>query len=69
VSICEYALSNIFDRVGSRLSRIGAALLRGEQSRETDHRSTSWKDHRRSEILRDFRDLMYGHTLDLPVKV
>jgi hypothetical protein len=30
---------------------------------------TSWNQARRKEILKDFRDLMYGHTPDLPVKL
>jgi hypothetical protein len=29
----------------------------------------SWQTYRRSEILRDFRDLMYGHTPDLPIQL
>jgi hypothetical protein len=29
----------------------------------------SWSSTRRKEILKDFRDLMYGHTPDLPVKL
>lgn len=29
----------------------------------------AWKEKRRPEILKDFRDLMYGHTPELPVKL
>ena len=29
----------------------------------------SWKSTRRNEILRDFRDLMYGHTPELPTRL
>ena len=31
--------------------------------------AASWRTKRREEILRDFRDLMYGHTPELPVKL
>jgi len=31
--------------------------------------ATSWRANRRNEILRDFRDHMYGHTPELPVKL
>lgn len=31
--------------------------------------AASWKATRRGEILRDFRDLMYGHTPELPIKL
>src|SRR6185436_14546829 len=31
--------------------------------------AASWRATRRSEILRDFRDLMYGHTPELPIKL
>src|SRR4051794_31804415 len=42
-------------------------LLSKDGKRITD--SASWQATRRSEILRDFRDLMYGHTPELPVKL
>ena len=42
-------------------------LLGKDKKRITD--SASWKEHRRKEILRDFRDLMYGHTPQLPIKL
>ena len=29
----------------------------------------SWMRQRRSEILQDFRDLMYGHTPELPIRL
>jgi len=31
--------------------------------------AASWKSIRRNEILQDFRDLMYGHTPELPIKL
>ncbi len=31
--------------------------------------ASDWLAKRRPEVLRDFRDLMYGHTPDLPVRV
>jgi len=31
--------------------------------------AAAWKAARRGEILRDFRDLMYGHTPELPIKL
>lgn len=42
-------------------------LLGKDGKRVTD--ATSWRDKRRNEILRDFRDLMYGHTPALPFKL
>jgi hypothetical protein len=42
-------------------------LLSKQKNRITD--AKSWKDIRRTEILRDFRDLMYGHTPELPIKL
>ena len=42
-------------------------LLGKDGKRVTD--ATSWRDKRRNEILRDFRDLMYGHTPELPLKL
>ena len=41
-------------------------LLGKDGKRVTDR--ASWRDKRRNEILRDFRDLMYGHTPELPLK-
>src|SRR4051812_35758257 len=31
--------------------------------------AAAWKASRRPEVLRDFRDLMYGHTPELPIKL
>ena len=42
-------------------------LLGKDGKRITD--AASWKATRRNEILRDFRDLMYGHTPDVPIKL
>src|SRR5688500_5780275 len=42
-------------------------LLGKDGKRVTD--AASWKAMRRREILRDFRDLMYGHTPELPIKL
>jgi len=42
-------------------------LLGKDGKRVTD--AASWKATRRSEILRDFRDLMYGDTPELPIKL
>jgi hypothetical protein len=42
-------------------------LLGKSGRRITD--AKSWRDGRRGEILQDFRDLMYGHTPDLAVKL
>lgn len=42
-------------------------LLGKDGKRVTD--AASWKAARRQEILRDFRDLMYGHTPELPLKL
>jgi len=42
-------------------------LLGKDGKRITD--PASWRATRRSEILRDFRDLMYGHTPELPIKL
>lgn len=42
-------------------------LLGKDGKRVTD--AIAWKATRRSEVLRDFRDLMYGHTPELPIKL
>lgn len=42
-------------------------LLAKDGSRVTD--AETWCATRRNEILRDFRDLMYGHTPGLPIKL
>ena len=42
-------------------------LLGKDGKRVTD--AVSWKATRRNEILRDFRDLMYGHTPELAIKL
>src|SRR5262245_28486323 len=42
-------------------------LLGKDGKRVTD--AVSWKATRRNEVLRDFRDLMYGHTPELPIKL
>jgi hypothetical protein len=42
-------------------------LLSKDANRITD--PASWRDQRRSEILQEFRNLMYGHTPELPVKL
>jgi hypothetical protein len=40
-------------------------LLGKDGNRITD--PTAWRQKRRNEILQDFRDLMYGHTPELPI--
>src|SRR5262249_5071839 len=42
-------------------------LLSKDGKRITD--PALWKRQRRGEILQDFRDLMYGHTPELPIKL
>src|SRR5262245_29371862 len=42
-------------------------MLGKSGERVTD--AASWKATRRNEILRDFRDLMYGHTPELPTRL
>jgi hypothetical protein len=42
-------------------------LLGKDGKRITDR--TSWRATRRKEILQDFRDVMYGHTPELPIKL
>lgn len=60
------------DRLNYDESKVGEfkvpdPLLGKDGKRITD--AASWKASRRSEILRDFRDLMYGHTPELPIKL
>lgn len=60
------------DRLNYDESKVGDytvpdPLLSKDGKRITDR--ASWRSKRRSEILRDFRDLMYGHTPELPVKL
>ncbi|MFH0756842.1 MAG: acetylxylan esterase [Bacteroidota bacterium] len=42
-------------------------LLRPDGSRVKD--AEDWESWRRADVLRDFQDLMYGHTPDLPVRL
>src|SRR4051794_2021305 len=42
-------------------------LLSKDGKRITD--AASWMNNRRNEILRDFRDVMYGHTPEMAVKL
>jgi hypothetical protein len=67
-AICKEAC----DRLNYDESKVGSytvpdPLLAKDGKRVTD--AASWRASRRSEILRDFRDLMYGHTPELPVKL
>src|SRR5437868_2894010 len=60
------------DRLNYDESKVGEyivpdPLLDKDGKRITD--PAAWKSKRRPEILRDFRDLMYGHTPELPVKL
>src|SRR4029079_836433 len=42
--------------------------LLGKDGKRITH-PKSWRHQRRNEILQDFRDLMYGHTPELPIKL
>ncbi len=42
-------------------------LLKPDGSRVKD--AEDWESWRRADVLQDFRDLMYGHTPDLPVRL
>jgi len=42
-------------------------LLKPDGSRVKD--AEDWESWRRADVLRDFRDLMYGHTPDLPIRI
>src|SRR5688572_11814198 len=60
------------DRLNYDESKVGDytvpdPLLSKDGKRIVDPKS--WRDTRRPEILRDFRELMYGHTPELPVKL
>jgi len=56
-----------YDEANVRTYTVPDPLLGKDGRRVTD--SESWLAMRRGEVLKDFRDLMYGHTPELPMRL
>jgi CubicO group peptidase (beta-lactamase class C family) len=84
LSAVSAAVSSVSRPVGERMDRNACKTLNYDESKVGDYTvpdplfgkdgkritdAASWRASRRKEVLQDFRDLMYGHTPELPLKM